>query len=332
MNKPSEIHLLAERIEKNSSAKVYTDIGSRGRYATDASIYQTIPKAVCVPSCADDVTVALQVARELEVPILPRGGGTSQCGQTTGAALVIDNSKHFRKIIDVDTQGKKVVVEPGVVLDHLNAALKKHQLWFPVDVSTAGQATIGGMAGNNSCGSRSIAYGNMVHNVRGIDAWLANGQLASFGLMENAQGEALRLGQFVQKLAQENTQEIDANWPKVLRRVAGYNLDIFHNQNVKPYTTDGKVNLAHILVGSEGTLAYFKSLELQLTEIPAHKTLGVVNFASFHTAMDSAQHIAKLTPSAIELVDRTMLDLGRKNPEFKTVIDTALIYPHGPTP
>ena len=332
MNKPSEIHLLAERIEKNCAAKVYTDIGSRGRYATDASIYQTIPKAVCIPTCAEDVTVALQVAKELEVPILPRGGGTSQCGQTTGAALVIDNSKHFRKIIAIDPNEKKVVVEPGVVLDHLNAALKKHHLWFPVDVSTAAQATIGGMAGNNSCGSRSIAYGNMVHNVRSIDAWLSSGHLTTFGLMESAQGEALRLGQLIQKLAQDNTQEINANWPKVLRRVAGYNLDIFHNQNIKPYTSDGKVNLAHILVGSEGSLAYFKSLELHLSEIPIHKTLGVVNFANFHTAMDSAQHIAKLNPSAIELVDRTMLDLGRKNPEFRSVIDTALIDPNGPTP
>ena len=332
MNKPSEINLLADRIEKNCSAKVLIDIGNRGRYATDASIYQTIPKAVCIPTCANDIVVALEVAKDLQIPILPRGGGTSQCGQTTGAALVIDNSKYFRNIIEIDPNEKRAIVEPGIVLDHLNASLKKHNLWFPVDVSTAAQATIGGMAGNNSCGSRSIAYGNMVHNVRGIDAWLANGKLASFGLMKNAQGEALRLGKFIQNLAKEYEQDINEHWPKVLRRVAGYNLDIFNNQNVKPYTQDGQVNLAHILVGSEGSLAYFKSLELELSEIPTHKTLGVVNFANFHKAMDSAQFIATLNPSAIELVDRTMLDLGRKNPAFKKVIDTALIDPHGPTP
>jgi FAD/FMN-containing dehydrogenase/Fe-S oxidoreductase len=332
MNKPSETHLLAERIQKNSAAEVYTDIGSRGRYATDASIYQTIPIAVCVPSCANDITVALQVAKELQVPILPRGGGTSQCGQTTGPALVIDNSKHFRNLISVDAEEKIAVVEPGMVLDHLNAALKKHQLWFPVDVSTSGQATIGGMAGNNSCGSRSIAYGNMVHNVAGIEAWLASGELASFGLMENAKGEALRLGQLVQQLAKKYQTEIDTNWPKVLRRVAGYNLDIFHNQNEKPYRPDGKVNLAHLLVGSEGSLAYFKSLQLQLSPLPQHKTLGVINFVSFHAAMDSAQHIAKLGPTAIELVDRTMLDLGRQNPEFRAVIETALIDKNAATP
>jgi FAD/FMN-containing dehydrogenase len=107
--------------------------------------------------------------------MLPRGGGTSQCGQTTGAALVIDNSKHLRRIHAVDPQAMTAEVEPGLVLDHLNAQLKPHGLWFPVDVSTSAQATLGGMAGNNSCGSRSIAYGNMVHNVRGLDAWLADG-------------------------------------------------------------------------------------------------------------------------------------------------------------
>ncbi len=332
MNKPSVTHLLAERLKKSSSSDVYTDIASRGRYATDASIYQTIPHAVCIPRNGDDIVAAIQISQELEVPILPRGGGTSQCGQTTGAALVIDNSKYFRELLDVNVEEKIATVQPGIVLDHLNAHLKKHQLWYPVDVSTSGQATIGGMAGNNSCGSRSIAYGNMVHNVLSIDAWLASGQLATFGLMEHAQGHAKRLGELVRDLAHQYQPEIDLNWPKVLRRVAGYNLDIFHNQNERPYTSDGKVNLAHLLVGSEGSLAYFKQLQLKLSQLPKHKTLGVINFVSFKKAMDSAQHIVKLGPSAVELVDRTMLDLGRANPEFKSVIETALIDKNAPTP
>ena len=219
-----------------------------------------------------------------------------------------------------------------MVLDTLNAQLKKHQIWFPVDVSTAGQATIGGMAGNNSCGSRSIAYGNMVHNVLGIDAWLADGQLTQFGLMQDAKGKALELGQFVQSLAVQHQAEIEAMWPKVMRRVAGYNLDIFNNQSERPYTNDGKVNLSHLLVGSEGTLAYFNKLKLQLAPLPKHKTLGVVNFTSFYKAMDSAQHIVKLGPSAVELVDRTMLDLSRSNPAFKSTIETALIDQGGKSP
>ena len=339
MNKPlalkeviADTVFLAKRLRSETSGEVMTDAASRGRYATDASIYQTMPLAVFVPKTAQDIVSAIQIAADLGVPVLPRGGGTSQCGQTTGPALVIDNTKYFRNILDVNLEQGYVDVQPGIVLDHLNAALKKHQLWYPVDVSTAAQATIGGMAGNNSCGSRSIAYGNMVHNVLGIDAWLADGQVASFGLMKEAQGKALQLGQFVQSLAHLHQAEIEEKWPKVMRRVAGYNLDIFNNQSERPYTQDGQVNLAHLLVGAEGSLAYYKQLRLKLSPLPKHKTLGVVNFTSFYEAMDSAQHIVKLLPSAVELVDRTMIDLSRNNPAFKSVIETALIDVNGKTP
>ena len=216
-------------------------------------------------------------------------------------------------------------VDPGLVLDHLNAQLKPHGLWFPVDVSTSAQATLGGMAGNNSCGSRSIAYGNMVHNVGGIDAWLADGRSLHFGPVDGLQADAAGIADFVRRLADTHRAEIDAHWPSVMRRVGGYNLDIFHPQSERPYTADGSVNLAHLLVGSEGTLALTRRLHLQLARLPRHKVLGVVNFARFHAAMDSAQHIVGLGPSAVELVDRTMIELARANPAFRPVIETALI-------
>ena len=338
MNKPltkelmMDTALLAKRLRQETSGEVMTDTASRGRYATDASIYQAMPVAVFIPQTAQDIASAIQIAAELKVPVLPRGGGTSQCGQTTGAALVIDNTKYFRNILDLNVDKGYIEVEPGMVLDHLNGSLKQHGLWYPVDVSTAAQATIGGMAGNNSCGSRSIAYGNMVHNVLGIDAWLADGRVAQFGNYANSSGAAKELGDFVKGLAHTLQPEIEAHFPKVLRRVAGYNLDIFHPQSVLPYTQDGSVNLAHLLVGSEGTLAYFKSLKLQLAPLPKHKVLGIVNFASFYKAMDSAQHIAKLGPTAVELVDRTMIDLARNNPSFKKTIETSLIDPVAQTP
>lgn len=339
MNKPLEhkafladTKALAKRLLQETSGEVMTDSASRGLYATDASIYQAMPLAVFVPKTADDISTALAIAAELSIPILPRGGGTSQCGQTTGAALVIDNSKYFRNILGLNINKGIVEVEPGIVLDHLNADLKQHGLWYPVDVSTAGQATIGGMAGNNSCGSRSIAYGNMVHNVLGIDAWLANGQVAQFGNYANSSGIAKQLGDFVKNLADKLQPEIEAHFPKVLRRVGGYNLDVFHPQSELPYTNDGSVNLSHLLVGSEGTLAYFKSLQLKLAPLPQHKVLGVVNFASFFKAMDSAQHIVKLGPTAVELVDRTMINLARSNPSFKKTIETALINSDTQTP
>ena len=342
MNKPVDLNilkdvmadqaLLAQRLRQETSGEVMTDIASRGRYATDASIYQAMPVAVFVPKTAEDIATAIQIAADLQVPVLPRGGGTSQCGQTTGTALVIDNSKYFRNVLDLNLDQGYVEVEPGIVLDHLNAQLKQHGLWYPVDVSTGGQATIGGMAGNNSCGSRSIAYGNMVHNVLGIDAWLANGQMGQFANYANSSGVAKQLGDYVKTLANTLQPEIEERFPKVLRRVAGYNLDIFHPQSELPYTQDGSVNLAHLLVGSEGTLAYFKSLKLKLSPLAGHKVLGIVNFASFYKAMDSAQHIVKLGPTAVELVDRTMIDLARSNPSFKKTIETALIDPQLPTP
>src|SRR6476661_5955415 len=233
--------LLARRLREVCRGDVLFDAASRGRYATDASIYQIEPIGVVVPCDEDDVRAALGVARELKVPVLPRGAGSSQCGQTVGDALVIDHSKSLCRILAFDDDTMTATVQPGVVLDQLNAFLRPHGVWFPVDVSTSAQATIGGMAGNNSCGSRSIEYGNMVHNVLGIDTLLADGAAVSFGPMKDASGRAAAIGVFVRDLALRNRGEIEARWPKVLRRVAGYNLDIFQPQSEKPYTGDGSV-------------------------------------------------------------------------------------------
>ena len=318
---------LVQRLQRHTQGEVLVSLADRGRYATDASIYQCLPLAVLVPRSEDDVASALAICRELHVPIVPRGGGTSQCGQTVGAGLVIDFSKYLRKVIELDVDQRTVTVQPGLVLDHLNAQLKSHGLWYPVDVSTSGQATLGGMAGNNSCGSRSIAYGNMVHNVLGADAWLSDGSQLSFGRFDQSQGAVRQLGERVQQLAHELRPDIEQHWPKVLRRVAGYNLDIFCNQNVRPYTADGSVNLAHLLIGSEGTLALTRSLTLQLSPLPKAKVLGVVNFPDFHSAMDATQHIVRVGGphlSAVELVDRTMIDLSLQNPAFAPTIRTAL--------
>jgi len=316
---------LARRLAAHTQGELLFDIASRGRYATDASIYQVMPVGVFVPRSAADIAGAIDVARDLKVPVLARGGGTSQCGQTTGAALVIDTSKHVRQVLHFDRDAMTVEVEPGIVLDHLNAFLKPHGLWYPVDVSTSAQATLGGMAGNNSCGSRSIAYGNMVHNVLGAEAWLSDGRLLRFGAVAGLGEPERAIADFVRGLAMARRAEIEARWPKVMRRVGGYNLDIFHPQSERPYTADGSVNLAHLLVGAEGTLAFTRSLTLRLSPLPRHKVLGVVNFPSFHAAMDSAQHLVKLGPSAVELVDRTMIELSRANPAFRPTIEAALI-------
>jgi FAD/FMN-containing dehydrogenase/Fe-S oxidoreductase len=320
---------LAARLRKETTGEVLFDRHSRGRYATDASIYQIEPVGVFVPRTQDDVVRALELARGARVPVLPRGGGTSQCGQTVGAALVIDTSKYLNKVLDFDKEAMTVRVQPGIVLDHLNAWLKPHGLWFPVDVSTAAQCTLGGMAGNNSCGSRSLHYGNMVHNVLAIDAWLADGTAARFGPLDSmragARSRVTQLVDTVASIAERERAEIEARYPKVLRRVGGYNLDIFHPQSERPYTPDGSVNLAHLLVGSEGTLAYSGEITLKLAPLPRAKALGIVNFTNFTKAMDSTRHIVKLKPVAVELVDRTMIELARDNPAFRATIEKALI-------
>lgn len=304
---------LQARLERELRGEVLFDAASRGRYSTDASIYQIEPIGVVVPTDQADAATAFAIALDEGVPVLPRGAGTSQCGQTVGEAVVIDVSKHLNKVVAFDRERATAIVEPGIVLDKLNAFLRPHGLWFPVDVSTSAQATIGGMAGNNSCGSRSIRYGNMVHNVLGIDAVLADGTEAHFGEVDgnlsNLAGSPrlVELAGRLRAIAAREAAEIEARYPKLLRRVGGYNLE-----TVRP---EGH-NLAHILVGSEGTLAFSRRLHLRLSPLPRHRTLGVCHFPTFYQAMDLTQHIVTLGPTAVELVDRTMIELARGNPAF----------------
>ena len=318
---------LAQLLSKELRGDVLFDGASRGRYSTDASIYQITPVGVVIPRDQADVLRVLDIARDQKVAVLSRGAGTSQCGQTVGDALIIDNSRWLCNVVDFDEHARTVTVEPGIVLDHLNAWLKPYGLWFPVDVSTSAQCTIGGMTGNNSCGSRSIEYGNMVHNVLGIDAVLADGTQAYFSsLKEPVQGQRLQgILETLKTIATRERGELAERIPKVLRRVAGYNIDLFDCQNPRAYTDDGIANLSHLLVGSEGTLAYSRQITLKLSPLPEHKTLGVVNFQSFYKAMESAQHIVKLKPTAVELVDRTMIELAMENPSFRPVIEKALV-------
>ena len=309
---------LAQRLRRELRGEVLFDAASRGRYSTDASIYQIEPVGVVVPRNENDALTALQIAIEEGIPLLPRGGGTSQCGQTVGAALVLDVSKHLNKITAFDKDARTVTVQPGLVLDHLNAWLKPYGLWFPVDVSTSAQATIGGMTGNNSCGSRSIEYGNMVHNVLGIDAWLADGAQYRFGALPQdlAALDGPRgyrdLVERITGIARREAEEIAHRYPKVLRRVGGYNLDMMLPPGV---------NMAHLLVGSEGTLAFSRRGELRLSPLQKHKTLGVCHFPTFYQSMEAPQHIVKLKPTAVELVDNTMIELARSNPAFRPIVD-----------
>src|SRR3954467_328423 len=172
---------LEQQLRQATSGEVLFDRFSRGRYATDASFYQIMPAGVVVPRTIDEALRALAIARDAGRIVTPRGGGTSQCGQTVNDGVVIDFSKYLNRMVSLDLENRACVVEPGIVLDDLNRQLKKHGLWFPVDVSTASRATIGGMAGNNSCGGRSLRYGTMRDNTLSMQAALVDGTLLSFG-------------------------------------------------------------------------------------------------------------------------------------------------------
>jgi FAD/FMN-containing dehydrogenase/Fe-S oxidoreductase len=305
---------LAARLRKEVDGEVLFDRASRGRYSTDASIYQVEPLGIVVPRSEEAARAAIAIAVDEGIPILPRGAGSSQCGQAVGAALIVDHTKYLNKVVDIDPAGLRAVVQPGVVLDALNAQLRAHGLWFPVDVSTSAQATLGGMAGNNSCGSRSIAYGNMVHNVVAIEALTATGERWKFGPMNDA-STPRGYADFVARLRalyEREKDEIEARFPKLLRKVAGYNLD---------HLGPPHANAAHLLVGSEGTLAWFERLHLKLSPLPPARALGVCHFPKFYTAMDLTQHIVKLGPSAVELVDRTMIGLARDIGAFRKTVD-----------
>ena len=305
---------LFDALKSRVQGDLMFDRFSRGRYATDASLYQMMPLGVLSPRSEDDICAAIDIAGEEGLPLLARGGGTSQCGQTVNEALVLDNTQYFNEIIELDVEGQRCVVRPGIVLDDLNRVLKPHGLWFPVDVSTASRATIGGMTGNNSCGGKSLRYGMMRDNVLSIDAFLADGSKHHFGPIGPDASPLLRsLTDDLLGLGAREAAEIDARFPKVMRRVGGYNIDAL-------VPRDTPNNLAHLLVGSEGTLAYSTAIELKLWPIISKKVLGICHFPTFHQAMDAAQHLVTLNPQGVELVDATMIKLARDIPMFRQTI------------
>lgn len=313
---------LAARLSREISGDVLFDPFSTGRYATDASFYQIKPLGVVVPRTMDDALRAMAIARDDGRIVTPRGGGTSQCGQTVNNGIVVDVSKYLNKLISLDIEKRTCVVEPGIVLDDLNRQLKKHGLWFPVDVSTASRATIGGMAGNNSCGGRSLRYGTMRDNTISMDAALADGTLLHFGEVprdmawQNIEQPGRDLFRDMLALGEREAGEIAARFPHVQRRVGGYNLDALTPQPVN--------NMAHLLVGSEGTLAFTTRVELKLWPLIGSKVFGVCHFGSFYEAMDATQHLVKLKPIAVELVDSTMVALGRDIAMFRPTIEAVV--------
>ena len=305
---------IQDRLRREVRGETRFDAFSRGRYATDASIYQIMPAGVVVPRAATDIAAALDAAREAGLPLTMRGGGTSQCGQTVNSGLIVDCSKYLDRILDLDVEGRRAVVEPGIVLDDLNRALKPHGLWFPVDVSTGSRATIGGIVGNNSCGARSLRYGTTRDNVTRIEGYLADGTGFDFGPGSGNRVPEPLLRQMLD-LGARDAGEIAARFPKVQRRVGGYNIDAL-------VPDAAPINLAHLLIGSEGTLATSTAIEIRLSPLPSStRVLGVCHFPTFRAAMEAAKSLVALGPTSVELVDRTMIDLARAIPIYARTLE-----------
>jgi FAD/FMN-containing dehydrogenase/Fe-S oxidoreductase len=292
---------LERRLESTLEGEVRFDAFTRGRYATDASIYQIMPAGVVFPRTLADVEACLSIAHEAGVAVIARGGGTSQNGQPIGHGLIIDFSRHLNRIAAYDAAAGTVTVEPGIVLEALNQQLKTDGWFFPVEPSTASRCTIGGMAGNNSSGARSIRYGKMVDNVLAIDALFHDGEAFSFGLRAAGSERAKGIASAMLDLAHSERAEIARVYPKVQRRVGGYNLDAL---------VSNPANLAHLLVGSEGTLAVTTGVKLKLSPLPRHRVMGVCHFPSFRSAMETTRFLVELGPAAVELVDNNVLTLG----------------------
>ncbi|WP_404801147.1 FAD-binding and (Fe-S)-binding domain-containing protein [Acuticoccus sediminis] len=304
---------LRHRLERELRGTAHHDAFTRGRYSTDASIYQVMPAAVVIAKTMDDIAVTLDAAREEGLSVTARGGGSSQCGQTVNSGVIVDFSRHLNRILELDVEGRRAVVEPGIVLDELNRQLKPHGLWYPVDVSTASRATIGGMAANNSCGARSLRYGIMRDNVVSIDALMADGCARHFGHVERGSNDTL--ANDLVALGAREADEIAARFPSVSRRVGGYNIDAL-------VPSPDPINLAHLLVGSEGTLAISTAVEIKLWPLPpARKALMACHFPTFRSAMEAAQHLVATGPTSVELVDATMIGLGREIAMFARTLD-----------
>ncbi len=330
---------LQERLAKEIKGEVRFDRADRYLYSTDASLYQITPIGVVVPRTVEDVAKTVRIASEAGVPILPRGAATSLSGQVVGSAIIIDLSKYLNRIGVVDRDTMTVKVEAGVVLGRLNAHLKPLGLMFAPDVSTADRATIGGMIGNNSAGARSLRFGKTAEHVQALDVVLSDGTQTSFGPLSPAELEAIcrredLIGQAHRAVRDEvagHEAAIRAKFPRILRRVSGYNLDEFVPglpvRAVDWQDEPWEFNLSKLIVGSEGTLAVVTSAELKVVPTPKAQGLVVVSFATIPAALDRLHEFLETGPVAVEMLDRMILDLAARNPDYARSLSFAEGHP-----
>ena len=310
----------SKQLESELSAildgEVLFDNYSKILYSTDASIYQMEPIGVVIPRSTNDVITTFEFANKHQIPILPRGGGTSLAGQTVNNALVIDFSKHLDQVLEVNPEEMWARVQPGIVLEQLNRQVSKYGLQYAPDPSTSNRASVGGGIGNNSCGAHSVIYGKTSDHLVGVNVILSNGKPASFFPLDEATLKSKLRGvdlesdiyRHVLKICTQNRDEILDRYPNIMRRVSGYNLDQFLG--------NGPVNMTQMVVGSEGTLCTVTEATVKLVKKPSSTSLVVIHFVDIIAACDAIPEILEHKPSAVELVDQMMIERTRNSIGF----------------
>ena len=317
----SDTQALVEELRSKVAGEVRFDEMTRALYSTDASIYEIQPIGVVIPRSDEDVIAVVEAANRYGVPLLPRGGGTSLAGQTVCAALVVDFSKYMRNVVEVNAAEGWVRTQPGIILDELNRHLAPHGMLFAPDPSTSNRGNVGGALGNNSCGAHSIMWGKTSDNVLEMDVVLSNGDVARFGRLNGEQLEAkMKLegleGDIYRRLfaiGEEHRDEILNRYPKIQRRVSGYNLDEF--------VGGSDFDMARFVVGSEGTLATITEAKLALVPRPRAKALAVLHFTDMMEAMEATVAALELDPAAVELIGSMILQQARSNLEYSRMMD-----------
>ena len=304
---------LARELGKRVSGEVRFDAFSRVLYSTDASIYQMEPVGVVVPDSVDDVLAVMDVAARNSVPVLPRAGGTSLAGQTVNHAIVMDFSKRLNRVLEVNPDERWARVQPGIVLDQLNRHLAPFNLHYAPDPTTTSRACVGGGIGNNTCGAHSVIYGKTLDHVKELSVVLSDGSAAHFRPLGSQELEAKLSGvglesdiyRGVRRLARDNAEEIDARYPKIMRRVSGYNLDEF--------VSDPGFNMARMVVGSEGTLCVVTEAKVKLEPRPTMTSLSLLHFTGIVEAGEATARVLEHGPSSVEVVDKMVLDRSRES-------------------
>ena len=300
-------------------------------YSTDASFYRIKPLGVVIPRCEEDIIATIEQTKAAKLPVLPRGGGTSLAGQTVGEGLVIDCSKYMNRVLELNVEEGWAWVEPGLVQDAFKQQLQPHGLRFAPETSTSSRATLGGMCGNNSAGALSIVYGKMIDHVLACRVVLSDGSVATFGALSEDELKAKTRGSSLEaqiyrqlpRLVEQNREEILARYPKILRRVSGYNLEAllsgYPDQSPMP-DPDSRFNLAKLIVGSEGTLGTVTAIKVRLTPMPKAAGLGVVHFHDLIESIEAVPSILELKPAAVELVDDKILEPATRSLDLKDKI------------